>query len=160
MAPRWHREQVVGTFTKLVMHTLEQREVTIIDEDVASPAGSRPMVRRYPHVPTPQALLVSEEFAEEMHKENLRLHLLVEEEFRRARAAQDAAADEKRRRARERDRERCRRNVELYGTCKKPRLPAGAQPATVAVAGARSRSKRPRIVLAPVSASAVAPVEA
>ena len=91
MAPQWRGEQVVGEVKKHVVHRLEQREVTVVDEDVASPAGSRPMVRTYLYVPTPQALQVSKEFADLMHKENLRLHLLVEEEFIHARAAQDAA---------------------------------------------------------------------
>ena len=122
MAPRFHSEQLVGTVETTVTYVLEQRRVNVIDHEIKSPGGRCPMERSYLYVPTPQALRISKEFAEDVHEENLQRHLKVEEEFSLARRASQEKLEEKRKENRERDKERRRRNVEQYGTAKKPRL--------------------------------------
>ena len=131
MAPRFLSEQLIGTVEKTVKYELQQRQVAVIDEDLVSPGGSCPMVRKYLNVPTPQTLQISIEFAEEVHQENLRLHLRVEAEFKAAREASNKRLEERRAANRARDKDRRARNVAAHGTAKKPRQAASlATPAT------------------------------
>ena len=58
MAPRWLQEGVKDTVTHTVTYELTRREVTVSDEEIASPGGRRPMVRSYLVISTPQALQV------------------------------------------------------------------------------------------------------
>jgi|EP00966_Prymnesium_polylepis_P326581 hypothetical protein len=59
MAPRFLTEKLFGTVETTVTYALEQRQIQVVDKEIASPGGSCPMLRSYLYVPTPQALQIS-----------------------------------------------------------------------------------------------------
>ena len=114
---RWVGEEVVETMEVMVPKTITLRQVTL-QADLRSPGGVKPMRRSYTYVPTPDAAMVSEEYAAKVHEQNVLERSSVEAEFEEARMQQRQIG------ARHRDRKRRERNREEHGMARKPAVPA------------------------------------
>ena len=139
---RWVGEEVVETMEVMVPKTVTLRQVTL-QADLRSPGGVKPMRRSYTYLPTPDAALVSFEYAAKVHDENEQERSRVEAEFEQAKKEQAKIG------ARHRDRCRRDRNREEHGTARKPAVPLKPKPqlATPATADAKDDSVQPRAQL-------------
>ena len=55
MPVRWAGEQVVETVPVQITKELEVKEVLLVDDNLRSPGGSKPMQRKYKYQSTPEA---------------------------------------------------------------------------------------------------------
>jgi len=67
----------------MVPVTIELRKV-VLQADIRSPGGRKPMRRSYTYLPTPDAAMVGSEYAVQVHNENVLERRKVEEEFEQA----------------------------------------------------------------------------
>ena len=74
-----------------------------------SPGGTKPMRRRWPYIPTPDAAAVDEDFGKQVHLDNITERSRIEAGF------ENAAKEQRRIEARCRDAKRRVRNVQLHG---------------------------------------------
>ena len=131
MPVRWAGEQVVETVPVQITKELEVKEVLLVDDNLRSPGGSKPMQRKYKYQSTPEAAEFDSEYAEKVHEKNL---------VERSRAVQDfmqAEQDQSRIENKHRKRKQYERNKAEYGTARKPagagaKRKASATPATAA----------------------------
>ena len=123
MPVRWAGEQVVETVPVQITKELEVKEVLLVDDNLRSPGGSKPMQRKYKYQSTPEAAEFDSEYAEKVHEKNL---------VERSRAVQDfmqAEQEQSRIESRHRKRKQYERNKVEYGTARKP-AGAGAKQET------------------------------
>ena len=113
---RWVEETVAETMQLMVPVTIELRKV-VLQADIRSPGGRKPMRRSYTYLPTPDAAMVGSEYAVQVHTENVLERRQVEEEFEQAKMEQRRIS------ARQRDRARRERNREEHGMARKPAAP-------------------------------------
>ena len=84
MPVRWAGEQVVETVPVQITKELEIKEVLIVDDNLRSPGGSKPMQRKLKYQSTPEAAEYDAEYAERVHEKNLLERSRVLMEFTKA----------------------------------------------------------------------------
>ena len=157
-AVRWAGEQVVERVPVQVTKELEVKEVLLVAENLRSPGGSKPMLRKYKYQSTPEALEVDSQYAEEVHLKNVKDRSRVEREFAEAEQQQGRIA------ARHRKRAQYARNKQQHGTARVPaaavalaKRKAAGTPATAA--GPAKQGRAEALPSGSVTDAADAPVE-
>jgi hypothetical protein len=138
MPVRWAGEQVVETVPVQITKELEVKEVLLVDDNLRSPGGSKPMQRKYKYQSTPEAAEFDSEYAEKVHEKNL---------VERSRAVQDlmqAEQDQSRIENKHRKRKQYERNKAEYGTARKPAGAGAKRKATSTPATAAGLAKQGR----------------
>ena len=148
MPVRWAGEQVVETVPVQIMKELEIKEVLIVDDNLRSPGGSKPMQRKFKYQPTPEAAEYDAEYAERVHEKNLLERSRVILEFTKAEMEQPRINNKHRKRA------QYERNKQQYGTARKPAGAGGKRKASLTPATESGPAKQGRAEALPSVSSA------